>query len=201
MKNFVIAISILTAACLGADFLYSYSTQENVSKSSDESYKVAIGDILNIQIYQEEDLSGEFEVKEDGTITYPLIGSVKVINFTKSEVENTITKLLEKDYITNPYVHISIKTYHERNVLVLGCVQKPGSYSFPKDNKLTLLEAVSLAGGFTGYASINGTKIIRTSTDGKKATIDPRINEIINGRRKDMTLEPNDLIFVPERLF
>ncbi len=166
-----------------------------------EYYKVAIGDVLNVQVYQEEDLSGEFEVKEDGTITYPLLGSIKVANSTKSEVENTITQALAKDYLVNPYVHVSVKSYHQRNILVLGRVQKPGAYSFPENNKLTLLEAISLAGGFTGYASVGGTRVIRTSSGDKKSTIDPRLNEIMNGRRKDMMLETGDLIFVPERLF
>ncbi len=174
-------------------------SQINVQK--DDSYKVSIGDILNIQVYQEEDLSGDFEVKEDGTITYPLIGAVKVINLNKSDVENSITQLLEKDYLSNPYLHVSIKTYHQRNIMVLGCVQRPGSYSFPQDNTITLLQAISMAGGFSGYAAANGTKIVRTSSDGKKSTIDPRMNDIINGRRKDVDLVPNDLVFVPERLF
>jgi|SRR3989338_5579545 len=194
MKHTAAILCVVVFLCAGIDPLYPAEVKE-------ESYKIAIGDILNIQVYQEPDLGGDYEVKEDGTITYPLLGSVKALNSTKSEIENTLTRLLGKDYLVTPYLHVSVSTYHERSVLVLGCVQKAGSYSFPQDNNLTLLQVISLAGGFTGYAGINGTKIIRTPVDGKKVVIDPRINDIIGGRKKDVDLMPNDLIVVPERLF
>ena len=168
---------------------------------TEEDIPESFGDTISIQVYEEPDLSGDFEVKEDGTITYPLLGSVKVSSLSKSETESTITRLLEKDYLVNPYIHITIKKYHQQNIIILGCVQKPGSYPFPPDMNLTLLQAISIAGGFTGYASVNDTKLVRTSSGGKKNTIDARVNDIVNGRRKDIRLEANDLIFVPERLF
>ncbi|MDD5422523.1 MAG: polysaccharide biosynthesis/export family protein [Candidatus Omnitrophota bacterium] len=181
----------------------AYPDEKPVSSQSGPggSYKISAGDTLSIQVYEEQDLSGEFEVKEDGTITYPLLGAVKVARLNKSDVENEITRLLAQDYIVNPYVHVSVKTYHQRNVLVLGCVQKPGSYPFPQDKDVTLLEAISLAGGFTGYASIGGTRIVRAGADGKKISMDPKIDNIINGRQKDVTLKPDDLVYIPERLF
>lgn len=170
-------------------------------ENSSEYYRISAGDKLNIQVYQEEDLSGDFEVKEDGAITYPLLGSVKISGLTKSEAENKITELLGRDYLVNPYVHATIKTYHQRNIIVMGCVNKPGSYSFPENKTPTLLEAISMAGGFNGYAAVNSTKIIRMSSDGKKVAIDPRAGDIMAGRRKDVELAPNDLVMVPERLF
>ena len=148
-----------------------------------------------------DDRIGDFEIKEDGAITYPLLGSVMVKGLTKQEAEAKITELLAQDYLVNPFVHISVKTYHDRSIMVLGCVQKPGSYPFPQDNTITLLQAISLAGGFTGYASINGTKIVRSAPDGKKITVDPRVNDIVSGKRKDTDLQPDDLVFVPERIF
>lgn len=186
-------ITILSFLCLSI-FLPSFAEEA-------QHYKTAVGDTLNIQVYQEPDLSGDYEIKEDGTITYPLIGSIKVINITKSDVEKKITQLLEKDYLVKPYLRVSIRTYHERNIMILGCVKKPGTYPFPENRNPTLLEIITLAGGFTGYAAVNGTKIIRTSDDGKKIVIDSRVNDIINGRRKDIILEKSDLVFVPERIF
>ena len=178
-------------------FAYAASGDE----SAGEYYKIAVGDVLKIQVYQEDDLSGDFEVKEDGTITYPLIGTLKVANLTKPEVERMLTDSLAKDYLVNPFVHVAVRTYHQRNIIILGCVTKPGAYSFPQDKGMTLMQAISLAGGFTGYASIGGTKIVRTSRDGKKATIEPRVNDIMGGRKKDVELAPDDLIMVPERIF
>lgn len=200
MKTSLAAILLLSAAISSPDFAYS-AGKDTPADKIDAHYKVSAGDFLNIQVYEEPDLSGEFEVKEDGAITYPLLGPVRVAGLAKSEVERELTALLEKDYLAKAYLHVSVKTYHQRNVLVLGCVQKPGSYPFPQDKGITLLEAISLAGGFTGYAHADGTKIVRTSKEGKKSAIDPRINSIMSGKRKDITLEPDDLIFVPERLF
>jgi polysaccharide export outer membrane protein len=200
MKKFIIILCILSAGLFFT--AHSCSADGKIENQGlADFYKVSSGDILNIQVYEEADLSGAFEVKEDGTITYPLLGSVKVAGLTKSGVEKVITDLLEKDYLTKPYLHISITAYHQRNVLVLGCVQKPGSYPFPQDKDMSLLEAISLAGGFTGYASIGGTKIIRTSPEGRKVSVDPKMADIISGKRKDITLMPDDLVFIPERLF
>ena len=188
-----VAVFFLVAAdaCCPAD----------IKTNDKEYYRIAANDILDIQVYQEADLSGDFEIKEDGAITYPLLGSVMVKGLTKQEAEARITELLARDYLVNPFVHISVKTYHDRSIMVLGCVQKPGSYPFPQDNTITLLQAISLAGGFTGYASINGTKIVRSAPDGKKITVDPRVNDIVSGKRKDTDLQPDDLVFVPERIF
>lgn len=202
--KYIIILSLLF--CLIGPGLFAATAEKKqadlfVADPGRVEYKVTVGDTISIQVYEEPDLSGDFEVKEDGTITYPLLGSVKVSSLSKSETESTITRLLEKDYLVNPYIHITIKKYHQQNIIILGCVQKPGSYPFPPDMNLTLLQAISIAGGFTGYASVNDTKLVRTSSGGKKNTIDARVNDIVNGRRKDIRLEANDLIFVPERLF
>ena len=191
IKIFITAVFFLVTAdaCHSAD----------IQNKDEAHYKIAANDIINIQVYQEEDLSGEFEVKEDGTITYPLVGPVTVKGLIKLEVEKKITELLARDYLVNPYVHISVKVYG--NIMILGCVQKPGSYSFPQDKGMTLLQAISLSGGFTGYASVNGTKIVRATPDGKKMAIDPGMSDIIKGKRKDIDLKPDDLVFVPERIF
>lgn len=186
----VFLLSIASVVCAG----------DPVEKDK-EHYVISPNDILNIQVYQEADLSGEFEVKESGSITYPLLGPVKVAGLTKTDVEKKFTELLGKDYLVEPFIHVVVKTYHDRNIMVLGCVQKPGAYPFPQNQSIMLLEAISMAGGFTGYASINGTKIVRSASGGKKATLDPKVNDIINGKRQDTELKPGDLVFVPERIF
>lgn len=175
---------------------------ESLKEVKDERYRIAVGDTINVTVYQEKDLSDAFEVKEDGTISYPLLGRVYVERLTKSEVEEKITSLLGKDYLVNPQVYVSIGSYTKRQVLLLGHVSKPGTYEFPEGKNLTLMELITEAGGFTGYASPGGTKIVRSLPDGdKKSVIDPHVNDIMNGRKKDVELQPGDLVTVPERLF
>lgn len=172
-----------------------------IKPASEARYLIAIGDRLDIQVYEEEDLSGEFEVKEDGSIPYPLLGEVKAAGLTKKELENKLTEMLAKDYVVKPYVRVTIEKYVQRNVIVLGSVKKPGSYEFPENRSFTILEAVSLAEGFTRYASIAGTKVIRAASGHKKKVIDPDMDGILRGKAKDFELEPGDVIMVPERMF
>ena len=194
MRKYVIII--LGILCIGVAF---FSRAE--AEKEKTYYKISKGDVLEISVYEEEDLSGEFEVKEGGTITYPLLGSVKVEGLTKLAIEEKLTTLLEKDYLVEPHVRVKMEEYHERTVLVLGSVKNPGSYEFPEDRPLTLLQVISMAGGYTRYASVKGTRIITTLPSGKKKTIDPKINDIIKGRKEDFELKPDDVVMVPERFF
>lgn len=172
------------------------------TKKEDEgAYRISKGDTLQIEVYEEEDLTGEFRVKEDGKISYPLLGTVEVLGLSEAMAEERIFTLLEKDYLVSPHVEITVKDYHERVTLVLGSLNRPGSYPFPEDRPLTLLEAVSLAGGFSRYASPSGTRITRTLPSGEKKVLNPRVKDIINGRIEDIELAPGDIVSVPERFF
>lgn len=201
MKKSLVVIFALALIFLAAP---SFSGEKKALSSGreNEQYKVAAGDKLKITVYQEPDLTGSFEVKEDGTVTFPLLNQVYVKNLTKLEIEQKLSALLGKDYLVNPHVRVAIGSYTtKRRVLLLGHVQKPGTYNFPEGRNLTLLELITEAGGFTGYAAIKGTKIVRTLADDEKVVVDPHIKDIISGRRKDIELETGDLIIVPERLF
>ncbi|MCX5686502.1 MAG: polysaccharide export protein [Candidatus Omnitrophica bacterium] len=170
-------------------------------EAGSEYYKIAAGDNLEIVVYEEEDLSGQFEVKEDGTITFPLVGPVHVVGLAKKEAEDKLRALLKDGYLVDPYVRIIVGKFGTRNILIVGHVGRPGSYPLPEDGNPTILKAIVESGGFTQMADPNGTRIIRTAPGGKKVTINPRIGDIMSGRRQDISLEPGDLIVVPERLF
>ena len=172
-----------------------------VEGEREEVYEISKGDLLEISVYEEDDLSGQFKVKEDGTISYPLLGTVPMLGLSEIEAEKKIASLLRERYLVDPHVKIAVKEYHERITLVLGSVNKPGSYPFPEDRPLTFLEAISRAGGFSRYASPSGTRITRTMRGGKKKVIKPRVKDIISGRIDDVELEPGDIISVPERFF
>lgn len=197
--TFIVALSFLApfAAPAKEEFV---STTSAADKESD-FYKIAARDNINITVYDEEDLSGLYDVKEDGTITYPLLGRVKVAGLTKKELEDRLTELLKNGYLVNPYLRVSIPKYGSRNIMILGHVGKPGAYPLPEDGNPTILKAIVDVGGFTQMANPGGTRIVRTLPDGKKVTINPRIGEIMTGRRPDIDLQAGDLIIVPERLF
>lgn len=182
-----------------------FSAQKNIPrKSSEPVEKIMAGDMLNIKVYQEQDLCGDFEVNEDGSISYPLLGAVKVGGLTRLGVENLLTQLLGADYLVNPFIQVTVKPSKKLEdmslIMVLGSVQRPSSYPFPQDKPLSLLQAISIAGGFTPRASIADTKIIRTSPEGEKTTIDPLMDKILLGEEQDIELQRNDLVSIPEKI-
>lgn len=176
---------------------------ETVSARGEETvYRIAKGDTLTVKIYREDDLSGEYEVLEDGTISFPLLEKVHVEGLTKLEAERKIKRLLEKDYLSEAHVNITLEEVSShRQVTIIGEVNNPGNYAFPEDRNLTLIEAISLAGGFTRYASIGGTRVIRTHKSGKKTALKADVKGILNAKKEDLILRPGDLIMIPERFF
>lgn len=182
-------------------FLLTCATSLAKDEAESEYYKIAVGDKLDIVVYQENDLTGKFEVKEDGTITFPLIGPIHIAGLARKTAEDKLCDMLKDGYLVEPYVRITIDKFGTRNILIVGYVGKPGAYKLPEDGNPTILKAIVESGGFTQMADPNGTRIIRTASNGKKITLNPRIGDIMNGRRQDINLEPGDLIVVPERLF
>lgn len=109
-----------------------------------------------------------------------------------------IMEAKKKDIVLNPGDRVNIPS---ANVIVMGEVAKPGQYGFGDASEMTLLGAVSMAGGFTRIAAIDGVKIIRVDEFGKKRNIKVNINRIYNGKEEDVVLEPNDIVVVPESWF
>ena len=167
-----------------------------------EEYKIQAEDILQITVYEEPDLTTKVRVTTSGEINFPLLGRLKVVGLSVMELQEKITQMLTADYLVNPQVQVFIETYHAREVFVTGAVTKPGSYPLPAGKMTTVMEAITMAGGFTKAASINGTRIIRIE-NGKETTISVRANDIIKkgDKSKDVEVRPNDVVFVPESFF
>lgn len=174
----------------------------NFSNVFCEEYKVETGDVLTITVYEQQDLTTKTRVDANGNITFPLLGSVRVGGFTISEVERQITDLLKADYLVNPQVNVFIETYHPKKVFVMGFINKPGEYELSKDRETTVLEAITMAGGFKEGAAQNGTKVIRVK-NGEKISIPIRVMDITSkgDKAKDIPVKPGDIIVVPESFF
>lgn len=169
----------------------------------DDNYKIQATDVIAITVYQQPDLTTKSRVSADGFITFPLLGQVYVQDTSSYELEQKLKELLEKDYLVNAQVNVFIESYHPRQVTIVGEVIKPGKYDMPAEKKMTVMEAVALAGGFTKEAALNSTTILRTDADGKERTIKVRIKDItIKGQKEDdVILEPGDILNIPESFF
>ena len=152
-----------------------------------KGYALGAGDKLKITIFNEPDLSGEFDINGQGIISLPLVGQIKVIGQTTSDVQALLTEKYGKDYLVNPRVNVEVLNY--RPFFILGEVNHPGSY--PYVNGMTVINAVALAGGYTPRANHDRIKIkhINESTDQEKEV------------KEDSAVLPGDVIEVPERFF
>ncbi|MFI5346036.1 MAG: polysaccharide biosynthesis/export family protein [Elusimicrobiota bacterium] len=175
------------------------AVQQANAKKSD--YLLSGADLIQISVFGEKDMDRQVRVSQNGTITYPLIGSVKVGGLTTADAEAALAKGL-KDYLRDPQVTVFIKEYGNKKVFVFGQVKKPGAVELPTETKLTVLEAISQSEGFTPIAAPDRTRVVRM-VDGKNQTFVIEVSAITKRgeKDKDITLEPNDIVFVPESLF
>lgn len=198
MKKYLYIIVILLMPALILDPNISFARE---GSEVNEEYKIGPENALLINVYygRDKNLERKVRVSSDGYITFPLLGKVKVEDLTVSELENELTYLLGEDYLVNPQVSIFIEEYS--TVSILGQVEEPGSFEIK--GKLTVVELISKAGGFTKIADTNNVKIIRAREDGSKSSIPVRVNDIINRGKEDedIQLKPGDIVTVGESFF
>ncbi len=168
---------------------------------SSQDYEIGPSDLLKITVYQEKDMDLELRVSQNGTIPFPLIGTVKIGKLTVANAVQMLQTQLAV-YLVNPQVSILIKEYRDRKIFVLGEVKNSGAYPLPNDVPLTVLEAISLAGGFSDIAAIDKTRVMRKQGD-KLETIYVDLSQITKNKhqRDALTLSANDIVFVPQTFF
>jgi protein involved in polysaccharide export with SLBB domain len=161
------------------------------------NYRIVPSDVLEISVFQEEDMSTQQRVSKDGTITFPFLGRVKIGGMTVDQVSSHLTQLLKKEYLVNPQVSVSILTYAPRRFSVLGQVQNPGSFEIPGEEVMTLPAAIAMAGGDTRIGDIKRVRITRVQA-GKTVTMKVNAKDPKN---RDFEVFQGDVITVPESLF
>lgn len=156
------------------------------------------GDVFTVDVFGEKDLSGKFRVSARGTIDYPFAGNVKVAGMTPTEVAAMLRKKLADGYLKDPSVSVFVEAYNSKKISILGQVAKPGT--FPYMNNMSIVEAITLAGGFTAIASKNDVTVTRTE-NGKSRRFQVPVEQIGEGHAANYLLRPGDIVFVPERIF
>lgn len=164
-----------------------------------EKSTVGPGDVFTMEVVGERDLPKEYQVASDGTVDIPYLHTVAVAGLEPQEVARLIRRLLmEKQVLNDPSVVVQVKEYNSRRVTILGQVVKPGT--FPYTTGLTLIQAISQAGGLSGIANLDRVNLTRRVTGGSR-TVVISIGSIMEGRAADIPLQSGDRIFVHERLF
>ena len=161
-----------------------------------DSYKIIPGDVLQIDVWKEDGLNQEVLVLPDGMITFPLVGSFSVLNMSPEAVQATLKEKL-KQYIPDATVTVSVKAALGHTVSVIGQVTKPGE--FIMSHGLTVMQALSQAGGLTPYADEGGVIVLRRTIEGAETSIAVPYDDISRGRdlAQDIVLTPGDVVVVP----
>lgn len=202
MRKILVGFYILSMAAVffqpayAEDFLAQPSMTDTAAP---HDYVLQPEDVVQVNVYEEPELTATVRISAQGEINYPLLGTINVSGFTVSKLQSEITRLLEADYLVNPQVTVFIQSYHARSVSVTGAVNKPGSYHLPVGKTMRTMEMIAMAGGFTKVAATGKVRIIR-STDGRSETLEVNAKDIVTkgDKGKDLELKPNDVIFVPE---
>jgi len=176
-------------------------TEVSEQAPPEEDYRLNTKDTLEVKVYPDEEMSGEFTINSKGTITFPLLGEVQAEGLSVTNLERKLTTLLTKDYLVYPQVHIRVKQFHTLTVSILGEVNRPGPYKLESEQgETTLLEAIAMAGGFSSVANIKKIKVIRVE-GGEKKVYKVNAEQIIQGRKKDFPLQANDIVVVEQSWF
>jgi polysaccharide biosynthesis/export protein len=159
-------------------------------------------DLVRVYVYQEEDINkqGELSISNEHTINLPLIGTISLRGKTVRQAEEMIRALYDKDYLVNPQVTVTVSKYAERSVKVMGAVNEAGPVMFPQEGGLTIVDAISLAGGHSRLADLKKVKLTRRNDSGAMETIEVNVDAMIKGGRDSVVLQKDDVILVPERI-
>jgi polysaccharide export outer membrane protein len=192
-------LSVVLAVCLGGFGCAGRpKTRVNLPPPV-ESTTVGPGDVFSLTVVGEEKLPREFRVAPDGTVDLPYIHRVQVASLEPQEIAELVrNKLVELDILRDPSVAVDVKEYNSKRIVVLGQVQKPGS--FPLIPGFTFIQAISQAGGFNTMANRDRVTLTRRTAK-ESRTIVLSADAITDGSLPDIPLQAGDTIYVAERLF
>lgn len=155
------------------------------------------GDVFEVTVYAEEKLSRTLRVSPEGDVHFPLIGRLEIAGLTTTEIESLIRTKLQDGYIRDPSVTVYVKEYNSKKVFVLGEVKSPGT--FPFTASMSIVEAISLAGGFLESANTNYVVVTRRTAAGEQRIPIP-VEKITQGLAANFALQPGDIIYIPDTL-
>ncbi|MBH0204335.1 MAG: sugar ABC transporter substrate-binding protein [Nitrospira sp.] len=162
-----------------------------------QEYWIGPEDVLDITVWRNADLSKQVLVRPDGRVSLPLIGDITAVGKTAAELAEVISAKL-KEFKENPQVSIVVKEVNSYAIYVLGEVARPAKY--PLKSKTTILQAITLAGGFLPTAARNKLVVFRFGENGERdVKIRASYDDIVlrDGAGQNITLKPGDTLVVP----
>jgi polysaccharide export outer membrane protein len=189
------AYSVLKAVLL-TGFLAFFSAASGQDTDTDSgAYTVKPGDQLLISVWKEEDLVQEVIIRPDGGYSFPLAGDMSAKGKTVDRISTELTQRLER-YIPDLVVTVAVTAINGNKIYVIGQVNSPGA--FVMNPRIDVMQALSMAGGTTAFASLNDIKVLRR-TNSSQTVMPFRYNDVVRGRNveQNIMLVSGDVVVVP----
>ena len=187
----------MLACSVFSSFLFaSDNSSDGSSDTALEGYKLGAGDVINVSVYDEKDLSLEVRIGLSGQISYPLLGDIAVSGLSPKQLEVKLVSGLKGPYLIDPSVTVSIVEY--RPFYVIGEVKKPGGYPFHPG--LTVDKAISISGGFTERASKSNIFVVHddSKNQSKRSEDEDKDKEAV---KLFDVIQPGDVITIDQSFF
>ncbi|NND59175.1 MAG: polysaccharide export protein [Gammaproteobacteria bacterium] len=163
---------------------------------SDDGYGLNPGDILQVSVWREPELSREVLVRPDGKINFPLVGDIDVADRTPEDVQVELIERLER-FIPDAVATVAVLNVAGNKIYILGKVARPGE--FPVTGQVDVMQALAMAGGLNQFAAGNKIKILRRDQNNVQRAIEFRYGDVEDGRslQSNIMLESGDVVVVP----
>lgn len=189
----------LSLFLLGLVLISGPTSAQDTAATGVPVYRLNPGDIVRISVWREDELLREARIQPDGTVSYPLVGSVPAAGRSPDEVANTIAQELQR-FIPDAVVTVELLEAQGYRVYVVGEVNRPGEYQLSQP--ITVMQALSIAGGLTPFAGTSDIRILRTNP-AEQASISFDYDAVADDGRfdKNIFLQAGDTVIVPSSFF
>ena len=201
--------SAMRAQDSGASASSSGASSSSVGSASSGGVGMIVGsnyvlkpsDVIEIDVYQEQDLNKTVRIEGDGTVSLALVGKIKVAGMTVAESKSLITNLYNRDYLVDPQISVLVVSFSPKVIRILGSVNRPGVVEIPPDRDMMLTEAMAMVNGITRLGNPKSLKIKRVDENGRSRQMEVNFTKIVTDPDvKDIILQEGDTIWVPERI-
>jgi len=201
--------SAMRAQDSGASASSSGASSSNAGSASSGGVGMIVGsnyvlkpsDVIEIEVYQEQDLNKTVRIEGDGTVSLALVGKIKVAGMTVAESKSLVTNLYNRDYLVDPQISVLVVSFSPKVIRILGSVNRPGVVEIPPDRDMMLTEAMAMVNGITRLGNPKSLKIKRVDENGRSRQMEVNFTKIVTDPDvKDIILQEGDTIWVPERI-
>lgn len=200
MKSFSLIPTLSLIVCLISLPVLAQETKKPSSNAdssapTEQNYTIQPGDVLEISVWKEKDLQREVLVRPDGGLSFPLANDLTALGKTVEQLRKEVSARLSK-YIPDPVVNVAIKQAAGSKIYVIGKVNRSGEYTI--NRYVDVMQAISIAGGMTPFASANSIKILRR-VNGVEQAIPFKYGQVEDGRhlKQNIVLQSGDTVVVP----